>query len=77
MDRVQQSVDGANPNNNIALKVYELNKDYSATLNELRKQNAERQKKEKLENDKSESAFQKMDNRIIYNSKTKIILIEL
>jgi len=69
--RVQQSVDGANPNNNIALKVYELNKDYSATLNELRKQNAERQKKEKLENDKGESAFQKMDNRIIYNSKTK------
>ncbi|OUM69518.1 hypothetical protein PIROE2DRAFT_2616, partial [Piromyces sp. E2] len=75
--RVEQSLDGTNPNNNIALKVYEINKNFRSSLSEMLKLNSankkdgessegrKRRKKEKR------TAFQIMDDRVTYDSRKK------
>eukprot|EP00833_Pecoramyces_ruminatium_P001766 jgi/Orpsp1_1/1175798/evm.model.c7180000055233.2 len=80
--KVEQSLE--DNKNGVALKVYRLNKDYSMSLTEVNrrrrkreKENKKRNKKngsggerEENENDKMVSAFERMDNRVIFD-KTK------
>jgi len=91
--RVQQSLDenNSNINNNIALKVYELNKNFKISFSDLKKRNDankdnsntsnegisnedisnEERKKEKKNKKDKKTAFQKMDDRITYDKKSK------
>eukprot|EP00833_Pecoramyces_ruminatium_P012664 jgi/Orpsp1_1/1186696/evm.model.d7180000052567.1 len=68
--RIRQSIENINVRNIVALKVYRLNKDYSMTKKEM--ENINNNDNNNNKNDKS--AFEKMDNRIIYN-KTKNVYI--
>jgi len=69
--RVKQSLDGSNPNNNIALKVSELNKNYKSSVREIRERNESNNKKDKKNKGNEKSAFQKMDDRIVYDKASK------
>jgi len=95
--RVQQSLIGSNSdsvhsynsNSNIALKVYEINKNFITSLSEIRKRKKEEEKKNEIngvniEDDdknnkkkkkksdkKKKTAFEKMDDRIVYDKKSK------
>ncbi|ORX51392.1 hypothetical protein BCR36DRAFT_325611 [Piromyces finnis] len=71
--KIQQSLDGSNQNNNIALKIYELNKSFNITIEEMRKRNKKnKESKDGKENNKNEkSAFQRMDDRVTFDKATK------
>ncbi|OUM69510.1 hypothetical protein PIROE2DRAFT_19657 [Piromyces sp. E2] len=74
--RVQQDLVGSNPNSNIAMKVYELNKDFNTSIEELQKRRKETNETNdelllRVNTNLNKSEFEKMDNRIIYDEKKK------
>jgi ABC-type multidrug transport system ATPase subunit len=88
--RVKQALNnGSKFANRIALKVFQLNKDFSLKASDVKKLNNNNNNKKKNDNDKNgkanlnekdqnenekngkKSAFQKMDNRIIYDKNKK------
>jgi len=74
-------------NSNIVLKVFQLNKDFFMKAKDIKKRrkeeikrlnevngitkNKKEKKKDKKKNKKDESAFEKMDNRMVYDEKKK------
>jgi len=83
--RVSQSLN--DDNSNIVLKVFQLNKDFFMKAKDIKKRRKEEikklnevngitkdkkeKKKDKKKNKKDESAFEKMDNRMVYDEKKK------
>jgi len=73
--KVRSTLDGSNPNSNIALKVFQLNKDFSISIKKMLKlEKKSRKKKNGFTNDDNRSAFQRMDDRTILDKKKKIYI---
>jgi len=73
--KVKSVIEGNNTNSKIALKVFQLNKDFFISLKKMKKQYDKDKKKENKANKKDErTAFEKMDDRITYDRHKKIYI---
>jgi len=82
--KVRSPLDGNHPNSNIALKVYQINKDFFISIRKMLKiakknnndENKNKNKNIDVDSDKNDkkSVFQKMDDRTILDEKRKIYI---
>jgi ABC-type multidrug transport system ATPase subunit len=82
--KVRSALDGNHPNSNIALKVYQINKDFFISIRKMLKiakknnndENKNKNKNIDVDSDKNDkkSVFQKMDDRTILDEKRKIYI---
>jgi len=77
--KVKEALNGTNPNNNIALKVFQLNKDFFLSIEKMKK--AYQKDKHKKSNrgqeegeNNNKTAFQRMDDRTIFSEEKKLYI---